>query len=473
MQKKIQIFMEQHHMIESGDRVIAGVSGGADSVCLLLILCEMSRRMGFFLAAVHVEHGIRGEESRRDAAFTERLCADLEVPFLLCPADAPEWARTTGQGLEEAARELRYNSFFSACETFRADKIALAHHANDSAETMLFHLARGTGIRGMCGIRPVTEMSSVRVIRPLLCVTREEILGWLGTRGQDYCTDSTNGDISYTRNRIRGLVLPELEEVNPQAVTHMQRTAAQLQEICDYLDEAAWQAGEGTWEIASPDGDRRSICIFEERFTGIPPFLQKHLTHLLLGMESGSRKDITSLHVERVLALMGEGVGKKVSLPGRVTAERTYSGIQLRRGEQDLSDEEDCAGAMVLQIPGETYGAEGLRIRAEILNFTENSKKIPKKRYTKWFDYDKIKFVVQLRGRRTGDYLQVSAAGGHKKLTRYLIDEKIPLRERDRLRLLADGDHIMWVIGYRISEAYKVTEETKHVLCVQVDGARG
>ncbi|MCC8081328.1 MAG: tRNA lysidine(34) synthetase TilS, partial [Lachnospiraceae bacterium] len=150
MQKKIQIFMEQHHMIESGDRVVAGVSGGADSVCLLLILREMSRRMGFFLAAVHVEHGIRGEESRRDAAFTEQLCADLEVPFLLCPADVPEWARTTGQGLEEAARELRYNSFFSACEAFRADKIALAHHANDSAETMLFHLARGTGIRGMC-----------------------------------------------------------------------------------------------------------------------------------------------------------------------------------------------------------------------------------------------------------------------------------------------------------------------------------
>ncbi|MCC8080699.1 MAG: tRNA lysidine(34) synthetase TilS, partial [Lachnospiraceae bacterium] len=146
-------------------------------------------------------------------------------------------------------------------------------------------------------------------------------------------------------------------------------------------------------------------------------------------------------------------------------------------GEQNIPDEEDgadaCAGGMVLQIPGETYSADGMRIRAEILNFTENSKKIPKKRYTKWFDYDKIKFVVQLRGRRTGDYLQVSAAGGHKKLKRYLIDEKIPLRERDRLSLLADGDHIIWVIGYRISEAYKVTEETKRVLCVQVDGVRG
>jgi len=529
MQKKIQLFMEQHHMIERGDRVVAGVSGGADSVCLLLLLHEMSCRMGFFLAAVHVEHGIRGEESRRDADFTEKLCANLGVPFLLYTVNAPEWARTTGKGLEEAARELRYDCFFKACRRFRADRIALAHHANDNAETMLFHLARGTGIRGLCGIRPVTEMDmrpdekradgdeegftdsentvheqkenernreTVSVIRPLLSVTREEIEQFLDARGQDYCIDSTNGDMSYTRNRMRGLVLPEMEAVNPRAAAHMQAAAVQLQEICDYLDEAARQAGDGAWEAVPLNDGRHFVRIFEDRFSGIPFFLQKHLLHLLLGLVTGSRKNVTSFHVESVLNLMRGEVGKKVSLPFRVTAERTYEGMMIYHesvicgqhssgtGRTDRStrlqpwscEETDetvrTDEAPVLRIPGETPGVNGWRIRAEILDFAENSKKIPKNRYTKWFDYDKIKFVVQLRGRRPGDYMQVNAAGGHKKLNRYLIDEKIPQRERDSLSLLADGDHIMWVIGYRISEAYKVTEETKRVLCVQIVGDR-
>lgn len=573
-------------MIERGSRVIAGVSGGADSVCLLLMLHELSGRMGFSLAAVHVEHGIRGEESRRDAAFTEQLCAKLGVPFLMRSVDAPAWAKETGQGLEEAAREMRYDCFFAACETFRADRVALAHHANDSAETLLFHLARGTGIRGLCGIRPVVGMmpgrsgrpsvagaegmlrtadgvsmprmaeeqagggdtvdtgivladvhkeqagsgNAVRVIRPLLCVTRGEIGAWLDARGQEYCTDSTNRDISYTRNRIRERVLPELEQVNPQAVPHIQKAAEQLREICDYLDEAAWQVGAGAWEFISPadrdrdialmegtgrgsagqadadvnaemysgasrgiDNQTRAGCpvrIFAEGFAGMPPYLGKHLLHLLLGLAAGSRKDITSLHVDCVLDLLRGEAGRKVSLPGRVTAERTGSGLELyradrdtppgaavdpalRRVKQDTADADArggaCAEGILLRIPGETITADGLRIRTEIRDFSEFSQKIPEKRYTKWLDYDKIKFIVQLRGRRPGDYLQVNAAGGHKKLRNYLIDEKVPRGERDRLTLLADGDHIMWVIGYRISEAYKVTGETKRVLCVRVE----
>ncbi|MCC8149938.1 MAG: tRNA lysidine(34) synthetase TilS [Lachnospiraceae bacterium] len=278
MLEKIKSYIEEHHMIKEGGQLIAGVSGGADSVCLLLVLRELSSEIGFSLAAVHVEHGIRGEESRGDAAFTEELCGQLGIPCEVFSVDVPGRCRETGQSLEEAAREQRYDCFFQACRRFGADTIAVAHHANDSAETMLFHLARGTGIRGLGGIAPVTERSGrsisdsdvgriqrtverqipqsvpdnaqqeiFRVIRPLLCVTGAEIRAWLTSQGQIWRTDSTNEDIAYARNRIRGRVMPELEQVNAQAVLHMQRTGEQLREISAFLDEEAYRAGQGAW----------------------------------------------------------------------------------------------------------------------------------------------------------------------------------------------------------------------------------
>ena len=177
MQKKIQIFMEQYHMIENGDHVVAGVSGGADSVCLLRVLCELRECMGFSLSAVHVEHGIRGAESLSDAAFVRELCAALEVPLLSFSVDAPGRAGARHQSLEEAARDLRYESFYAACRQLGANRLAVAHHGDDCAETLLFHLSRGTGIRGLCGIVPVRKLEQVEatLIRPLLCLTREEI----------------------------------------------------------------------------------------------------------------------------------------------------------------------------------------------------------------------------------------------------------------------------------------------------------
>ncbi|MCD8216893.1 MAG: tRNA lysidine(34) synthetase TilS [Clostridiales bacterium] len=490
MIEKVKSYIERYHMMKKDDHLVAGVSGGADSVCLLLVLRELSREIGFSLSAVHVEHGIRGEESRGDAVFTEKLCGKLGIPCEVFSVDVPGRCRETGQSLEEAARELRYNCFFQACSRFGADMIAVAHHANDSAETMLFHLARGTGIRGLGGIAPVTErnisgwgddenplrknpqnsadLETVRIVRPLLCVTGEEIRAWLTAQGKTWRTDSTNADAAYARNRIRGQIVPELEQVNTQAVLHMQRTGEQLREISAFLDEEAYRAGQGAWEQIKRSDGEQEIHIFCAAFAQIHPFLQKHLLLLLLGMQAESRKDIASCHVEEVLGLMTQGVGRKISLPYSMTARRTYDSVILSRdsgagqgaGQQCLSCE--------LQIPGETVWGNGLWFRTKLVENPEFFKKIPEKRYTKWFDYDKIKFIVQLRTRKTGDFLQVNAAGGRKTLKKYFIEEKIPREERDRICLLADGDHVIWVIGHRISEAYKVDGQTRRILQVEV-----
>lgn len=502
MQKKVQSFLEKYQMISPGDRVIAAVSGGADSVCLLLVLHKLSRTMGFSLKAVHVEHGIRGEESLRDAAFTEALCRELGIAFSCCSVDAPAFAAETHQSLEEAARELRYRSLLSEAEAFGADRIAVAHHADDCAETVLFHLARGTGLRGLGGILPVTERRAetsgrvYKVIRPMLALTKAEILAWLDGKGQDYCIDSTNQDESYARNRIRGSVIPQLTQVNEQAVSHICETARQMEELSSYMDEMAERAkleccepfqdaragicgasqenddkAAACGELAGNSGIYPGIRIKKDAFKKLHPVLQKQLLLKILGQTAGSQKDITSVHVERLRSLFDAETGKQISLPYRMRAEVFYDvvllGVTKEPGRIRDENGDETPLSVDLAIPGETIWHDETIFQTKIVEFRGYFEEIPRNRYTKWFDYDKIKQNVHIRTRQAGDFLTVDAAGGHKKLKNYFIDQKIPRRQRDRQLLLADGSHILWVVGSRISEAYKVTAETKRVLCVE------
>ena len=505
MQKKIQIFMEQYHMIENGDHVVAGVSGGADSVCLLRVLCELRECMGFSLSAVHVEHGIRGAESLSDAAFVRELCAALEVPLLSFSVDAPGRAGARHQSLEEAARDLRYESFYAACRQLGANRLAVAHHGDDCAETLLFHLSRGTGIRGLCGIVPVRKLEQVEatLIRPLLCLTREEIEKLLQDFDQDYRTDSTNLDENLSRNRIRSQVLPQLRQINSAAVPHMVRTAGYMEEVCAYLDAAAWEAGAHLIQYVPEAEHPQEIRIRRSGFADLPGVLQRNLLQRLLGELAGSRKDITALHVEQVQALFAAQVGKQSDLPYQMRAEAGYDEIYLKkkntknlrnpqrasnhaentdytekisgniRKTEQKGDGKESGRAIPVQtlyISGMTQQFNGLEITAELLPFDGNFQQIPEKTYTKWFDYDKIENTVQIRTRRPGDRIQVQSGGGHKKLKDYLIDSKIPQNQRDSLVLLADGKEIIWVVGMRISEAYKITQETKRILSMCVNG---
>ena len=204
MQKK---GMEQEGLVKSGDVVLAGVSGGADSVCLLLMLLEYRKHCDFFLEAVHVEHGIRGDASRRDAAFVKRLCEKRGVCCRIYPVDVPAYAKGHGLGVEEAARKLRYECFREAAEDYdgRPVKIALAHHADDNAETMLFRLIRGSGIHGLYGMRPARRLAEgVTVIRPLLGMERTEIEAYLKAQGQPYCRGGASYDAE--RTDVNGIV---------------------------------------------------------------------------------------------------------------------------------------------------------------------------------------------------------------------------------------------------------------------------
>lgn len=514
MQRKIQIFIEQYHMIEQGDHVVAGVSGGADSVCLLLMLERLRKSMGFSLSAVHVEHGIRGAESLQDAEFVRKLCERLQVSLRTFSVDAPGRAHERRQSLEEAARELRYECFYQVCREIGASHLAVAHHGDDCAETMLFHLSRGTGIRGLCGIVPVRHVAeqNIDLIRPLLCLTRTEIEEFLQKEQQEFRTDSTNADQNMSRNRIRSQVLPQLRQINLAAVPHMVRTAGYMEEVCDYIDDAAWSLGKKYICYFPEEQKPQEIRIARSGFTEMPKILQENLLHRLLGELAGSRKDLTAVHVGKVRELFELQVGRQIVLPYQMIAEAGYEDICLYRKKEiceTCDTNEDTDTQMVcktcginesvsvqanmkengkkntsekisrqkrtelpLNVSNQVQEFSGMQISARVFPFDGNFQQIPEKTYTKWFDYDNIKDTVQIRTRRPGDFLQVRAEGGHKKLKDYLIDSKIPQKERDALVLLADASHILWIVGRRISEAYKVTQETKRILEICVNGGK-
>ncbi len=296
------------------DRVIAGVSGGADSVCLFLVLKELSEEIGFSLAALHVEHGIRGEDSREDAAFVENLCKKTDTPFLLKEVDVPE-AKTTHISIEETARNLRRQAFVEAAAYFFAGedvKIALAHNAEDQAETVLLHLVRGTGVKGLGGMEEAAPLApGVGIIRPLLAVERAEIEAYLEEKKQPYRTDATNDEDAYTRNYIRHHILPELKRLNQQAIKHIGQTSAAMRQV---ESERRQKADELSQEVIL-DGKLNRIYA-----ASAPPEMQSRLIRAWIWKQNGTVRNITSKHIAAVRALLTAPNGTKSDIPGAYRA---------------------------------------------------------------------------------------------------------------------------------------------------------
>lgn len=492
MTEEVLKWIRKENLIQAGDDVLVGISGGADSVCLLLVLLALRETLDISLRAVHVEHGIRGEESLADAAYVQELCKRWKVPCRVCSLNVPQFAKEQGVGTEEAARSLRYDCYRREAEQIAAErencrrqqstqqrkvKIALAHHADDNAETVLFQMVRGSGIRGLCGIRPKRDFTErAEIIRPLLPVTRSEIETYLTERGQEFRTDSTNLDTDYSRNRIRHEIMPRLLEINRQAAAHMNQSAGILLELTDYLDN---QVQKLLPQVCCQT--ENGWILTEKMFTEQPEILQRELILLVLGKVCGSRKDIGAVHVEAVQQLAGYQVGRQRSLPYGVCARRVYEGILLEREVQAVQEslhtqqEYAVSSEMLLRLEaGEkiSYSMEEGEISLRILNFQGKIDEIPKKKYTKWLDYDKIKSGLQIRKRAGGDYLVFDEQGHRKKLKEYFIQEKIPAGERDRMWLVADGAHVIWIIGGRIGADYKIQENTEKILEIQIIGGK-
>ena len=462
-EQKVKVYVERFHMIEPKDTIVLGISGGADSVCLLKILARWKEAWGISLRAVHVHHQLRGEEADADERFVRELCENEGIPCRVFHEDVQGMAQREKIGLEEAGRIARYRCFATVCEDVGGGKIALAHHQNDLAETMLHHLVRGTGMAGLCSLKPV----SGNRIRPLLCLEKEEILVYLEAAGQPWHTDSSNLEDDYTRNRIRHHVLEELKtEVNPRAVRHMAQLSEELEETRAVLAQVAAEKRR-QYVRKSEKG-----MLFAEELKKEPDLIGRQIVHDLLKEISGKQKDFTRIHIEAVQELWNRKVGARRDLPYGMQAIRTYDGIYLERKAEkcETRDSEKNAG---IQINVHSEGTESFQIGELTLTVSRTARdfgEIPEKKYTKWFDYDRIKQTLVIRHRQPGDRICLFDGGGSKKLKDYLIDRKIPAQKRDQLWLLADGSDILWIIGDRISAAYKVTAESQRILQAEIKG---
>ena len=457
--------MREHEMTAPGDAVIVALSGGADSVCLLTVLKQLATPE-FLLRAVHVHHGIRGAEADRDEAFAQKLCESLSVPLCVAYCHVPAYAAEHGLSEEEAGRILRYQVLEKEAGKWEQElpagsrvKIALAHHRDDNAETILHHLLRGSGLTGLAGIRPVQG----RRIRPLLCVGREEIRAYLEAGHISWCEDSTNQSPDYTRNRIRSQVLPLLKTaVNEQAEEHI----LQAGQIIGQADAYLRQQAEEIWQEAVCGREEDLAAIPLTAFARQPEILKTYLIRHMLDQLHPGWKDIGSRHFTAIAELAGKPVGSRLDLPGGLIARTGYETLEIvRKTKREVSVKTE-SGA-----DGEIHGRQTVPELHMTVFSRQKDQEIPKNQYTKWFDYDKIKGTLSVRTRRTGDYL-ILPSGGSKTIARYMIDEKIPKEKREKILLLAEGSHVLWVVGFRISEYYKIEEHTENILQVTCDGGK-
>ena len=533
--EKIMKYVDQHALLSPGDRIVVGLSGGADSVCLLLILQVISGKMPLSLCAVHVEHGIRGQEALEDTAFCRQLCETRGIPFREVHCDVPGMARREGLSLEEAGRKARYETFARVREEWGGTKIAVAHHREDQAETLLLHLFRGTHLAGMQGMRPRQGV----IIRPLLDVSREEIEAWLCAQGVFWRTDSTNLTDDYARNRVRHRILPEARQINAAATAHLAEACDAIGEVMDYMEAEAerlyrlcrikrpmdaqtdrivadkFQELERTAddEMSKQEDGKQSLtgvdCRTKQKkiennqlesqegvtlnvniLAAAPPVLARFVLKRAYLDCCGQCKDVGAVHYAALMGLLAGETGKQLDLPHGVRAEKNYDRLTLYTTKQQENRRDNSWRAstepvtegmpeysLPIQEAATAPGAvsqtislpDGGRVTVALEDFKKGTA-IPIKTYTKWLDYDTIKRSLVLRHRRPGDYLTINERGGRKKLKDYFIDEKIERRERDRLWLLADGSHVLWVIGGRMSAACRVTERTEKVLKIHADG---
>ncbi len=461
MLKGVLRAINNNRMIEEGDKVVVGVSGGADSVALLLQLAEYRHQTDYTLQVFHLNHMIRPDASD-DEEFVRRLCRRLNVPFFSVSRDVTAMSKEEHISLEEAGRKARYGEM----RALDPDKIAVGHHMDDLAETVILNMCRGTGLHGMVGIAPVQD----DIIRPLIYVTRAEIEEYLKEMGQDFCTDSTNAETDYTRNKIRHEIIPMLSQaVNDRTTAHIAAMADDMLHIESYIMAQV----DNAYAEYVRQAEGGSLSLNLEAVAALNDHIVKELILRILERLTPRRKDITRNHVEGILGLCDSPGEKNMNLPYGIKITKTYDKLIFAKDEATESDEEP--DILRIKVPALTEGEgwsttlnDGRVVTIRVRSY-RNKPEIPNKPYTKWFDYDKIDCSkLYIRYREHGDHLTINREFGKKSVQDYMVDEKIEKSRRDRIPVLAQDSHVLWIFGYRISEYFKLTDESRRIFEVDI-----
>ena len=439
MLKIIAHFIEQHKLLSKGKKYIVALSGGADSVCLLLVL----RRLGYDVEAAHCNFKLRGEEADRDEQFCVELCKKNDIKIHLVHFDTNFYAISHKISIEMAARELRYSYFENLRRDIEADAVCVAHHQNDCAETVILNLVRGTGIQGLAGIQPKRD----NIVRPLLCVSRDEIESFLAHEGQDFITDSTNLDDLYVRNKIRLNIIPMMEKINPAAVQNIVKTAIRLSEANKVFNHSIEEA---------------SMRVSDSTAEG-----------LVLDIEKLKKEVSTEYTLFNILKNYGfnpdqiEAIDSNLEAPtGTIYLSESHQ-LLFDRGKMIMTERSNSAISLKIPETGKyVFGDKGETMKVE-LKTIDSTFTISKDKNIATLDAQDIRFPLIFRNARNGDRFVPFGMKGSKLVSDYLTDRHRSLNEKRSQMVVEDADgRIIWLAGERTDNRFRVDAATTEVLII-------
>jgi len=446
-------------LISPGDRVLAAVSGGPDSVALLSILDDMRSAIGFELSIAHLDHMARGKESRDDALFVKRLGEKFGLETHMEVADVFRETKTLKTSFQEAARIVRYRFLRKTLTRIGGTKLALGHNADDQVETILIHLIRGSGLKGLAGM----PESRGEIIRPLIECTRTEIEDYLAFKGLESRTDSSNASNKYIRNRIRHELIPVLNKFNANMAGNLREMAKIIRDDDDCLAE---HTGRLFSKISIPPMDGHGVLLDREQFIQQSPAYQKRLVRQAVFRVQGSLRRISTRHIHQIIELFKHReFDKSIHLPAGLTTVSGPRGIHFTVKGKAAPKDGNISSVKPLAVPGATrIEKAGICLRTQFVSPKGwvDREKIPGEAF---IDFDRAGPGIQARFFRPGDRFIPLGMKGRKKLKDFFIDEKIPRESRRSLPVLTTrADDIIWVYGKRISENFRVTEKTRKIL---------
>jgi tRNA(Ile)-lysidine synthase len=445
---EVSAVIRRHSMLSGGETVMVGLSGGPDSVCLLALLGRIRDKLRLSIHAVYVNHNLRPEETGEEIEFCRDLCGRCGVPFVVKSIDVAAYAGQLRMNRQEAARELRYRAFEEAAFEVKADRIVLAHNADDQIETFLMRLLRGSGPKGLSGIPPTRG----KIIRPLIETGRNEIEKFLDAEKIPFVVDSSNLEVHYLRNRLRKVLVPEMKKLNPNLASTLLNTTSILREEERFFGIAVTKA---LMKMISRKTDEK-IELFIAPMEVMDTVILRRVLRRAIEETRGLR-GIGYVHIEAIMGLIRNGAsGDRLYLPKGIRVIRGYSLLIItsvppsRIGEYELQPTAELA-----------LREAGLVIRASIEETAPDS---GDGKSSVVLDADMVRFPLKVRARKSGDFFLPLGFGRRKKLQDFFVDEKVPRDERDSVPVLLSGDDIVWIAGHRADERFRITEKTRRFL---------
>ena len=438
MINKVKAFVTENNLIENGDRVLVALSGGPDSVCLLNILFELRREFNIEIAAAHVNHMLRGEEAFKDEEYARDMCDSLNIDFFSERIDINKISKERGISHELAGREERYKFFHLISKKNGYNKIAIAHNSNDQAETVLMNMMRGSGIEGLCGIRSKREGG---IIRPILCLSREEI--------ENYC------DINNLKPRIDKSTMENVTN-RKDIIETINRMASLLQIDNDFIEK---ECNNYYKKFCTNNVDK--LIISKDAFSIEKAILTRLIKKAFINF-TGKHSNFEMKHIHEVISLANKETNKRVNIPNGVIAENIYGDIYLRFKEAKTNEFQEII-LNKIELEGNNINFEDYIIRFDVIDNKKNIE-FSNNVLIKFFDYDKIKEKLIIRKRLNGDRIIPLGMKGSKKLKDIFIDLKLPIEERNKVPVVCFDNEIAWLVGYKVSESYKITKDTKKII---------